>query len=346
MKTLPVNIFLLTVFAVLTSCGSNTTENQAEESVMTLNVEGYKVKPEPFSKEVTATANLYAREQVELMAPMSGQVLEIYFKEGQSIQKGAPVIRMDDRSWKAQLTGLQAELDVANKDYERKKTLLEIEGSSQEEIDAVFSTIEGLKSQIQLLTLNIELANVTAPFSGRLGMRNFSKGAYLKEGEVITVLTELDKLKVDFEIPQEHKSSINLKKTVRVLIENDTLEATIYAINPLINRESRTVNVRAILRQPADKEIMPGTFAEVLITTNFIKDALLIPTQAVIPEINDQTVYVYKSGIALKKIIEIGSRTAEKVYVINGVSAGDTLITTGLLQIKDGMNVTLQNCNQ
>jgi membrane fusion protein (multidrug efflux system) len=127
-----------------------------------------------------------------------------------------------------------------------------------------------------------------------------------------------------------------------VLIERDTLKAKIYAINPIIDAKSRTINVRALLLQNADKIIMPGTFAEVLVTTNFVNDALLVPTQAVVPEINEQTVYLYKSGKAVRKTIQMGNRTAENVQVLNGIAAGDTVVTSGLLQIKNGMDLQIK----
>lgn len=225
---------------------------------------------------------------------------------------------------------------------ERKKALLDLGGSTQEEIDELYAATETLKSNIQELQLKIELANVKAPFSGVLGMRNFSEGAFLKEGEEITTLTELDQLKIDFSLPQEYLSSIKIKSPVRLLIEEDTLIATIYAINPLINTESRTINVRALLKQPSHKMIIPGSFAEVLISTNHVEDALLVPTQAVVPEINDQTVYLYKSGKAIRTTIQLGIRTADMVHVKSGISAGDTVITSGLLQVKDGMAIDLQ----
>lgn len=345
MKIVTINIFSLLCLALISSCGDGTGKQVATE-VGRLQVETYKVVPEPFNNEIISTADLIANEQLSIIAPISGQVLEIYFNEGQKINKGEPIIRLDDRSWKAQLIGIKAELDAAEKDYERKKILLEIEGSSQEEVDQTYSTVETLKSQLQQLQLNIDIANVSAPFSGILGMRNFSKGAYLRVGDEITSLTELNHLKVDFTLPQEYLNDIKTGKTVRVIIGNDTLEANVYAINPLINAQSRTLNIRALLQQTTGKTIMPGTFAEVLVTTNFIKDALLIPTQAIVPEMDKQTVYLFKSGKAIKKDIQMGNRSADKVHILHGINPGDTIITTGLLQIKDGMTITQQLTNQ
>lgn len=341
-KTITQNLFTFSLLLLLFSCGNEAPKQQAA-GPKNLQVEGFKVNSMPFNNELSVTAELLAKEQVSIKAPMSGQVLNIFFEEGKKITKGQPIIHIDDRVWKAQLLGLNAELDAANKDYERKQALLEIEGSTQEEIDNAFSTIEILKSQIQQLQINIDLANVVAPFSGWLGMRDFSTGAFLKEGDVITTLTDINQLKVDFSLPQMYKNSLALGKNVFVEVDNDTLKATVYAINPLVDAQSRRLNVRALLNQPTGKPIMPGSFAEVIISTNFIKDALLIPSQAIVTSINDQTVYVYKNGKAVRKIIQMGDRTADKVHVLDGLEVGDTIITTGLLQIKEGMEVTLQS---
>lgn len=332
---------LLLPFLLLISCEEAVDKSNKANSG-NLSVEAVKITAEPFNNEVKTTADLLPNEQATLMAPMAGQVLDIYFKEGASIRKGEKIIRIYDKDWQAQLVGLTPQLETAQKDLERKKALLDIGGSTQEEIDKIYASTEALKSQIQQLKLNIELANVRAPFSGVLGMRDFSEGTFLKEGQEITTLTEVKQLKVNFTLPQEYLSNVQINTEVRILIGKDTLPAKVYAVNPVINIESRTINVRALLKQPAGKSIMPGSFAEVIVSTDFVKDALLVPTQAVVPEINDQTVYVYSKGKAIRKTVILGTRTADRVRVISGISSGDTIITSGLLQVKDGMGVDLQ----
>ncbi|MCF8277523.1 MAG: efflux RND transporter periplasmic adaptor subunit [Flavobacteriales bacterium] len=335
--------FVLPAIVLLASCGDSGEAKDATGPKPTMKVDGFIATPQPFNNTVAVTAALQANEQVELMAPMSGQVMDIFFNEGEKVAEGQAIIRMDDRSWKAQLLGLNAELDAATKDLDRKKALLSIEGSTQEEIDGLVSKVETLRAQIQQLQVNVDLANVKAPFAGTLGLRNFSKGAYLKEGEVITVVTQLDRLKVDFSIAQEHRNSLKVGKVVRVVVANDTLEASIYAINPLVDASSRTISVRAMLKQSGQNTVMPGTFAEVLVATEFVEDALMVPTQAIVPEINDQTVFLYKNGKVERKTVQLGGRNADMVHVASGISKGDTLITTGLLQVKVGMDVTLQS---
>jgi membrane fusion protein, multidrug efflux system len=341
MKIVSVSSFIFIFSLITVSCGGDE-GGEANVQKPDLQAEGYVVTPSPFDNMIVTTADLLANEQVELKAPISGQVLEINFKEGQTVRKGQSIVRLDDRAWKAQLIGLNAQFENAQNEYERKKSLLEVEGSSQEEVDNAYTAVETLKSQIQQLKINIDLANVTAPFSGVIGMRNFSKGAYLREGESITFLTEVNQLKIDFTVAQAYQSSLEVGKSIGVVIDGDTLPAKIYAINPVIDKDSRTINVRAALAQSKSKFIMPGSYAEVLVSTDFLGDALLIPTQAVIPEMNSQTVYLYKGGKAKKQVIETGNRTADKVHVLKGLEAGDTVIVTGLMQIKDGMGITLQ----
>lgn len=345
MKIVVRSIALLSLIITAVSCDKQVEEKAKTGGRPMLQVIAEKVVAHSFANDISATANLLASEQVELKAPLSGMVLAISFKEGQHIKEGQPIIRIDDRVWKAQLVGLTSELETAEKELQRKNDLLEIDGSSQEEVDAAATTSEKLKAQIQQLQVNVQLANVKAPFSGQLGMRDFSMGAFLKEGDVITSLTAMNTLKVDFSLPQAYINSVEIGKNIHVIIGQDTLKASIYAISPLINASSRTINVRARLAQNTKKQVLPGTYAEVLVSTKLIENALLVPTQAVVPEINNQTVYIYKNGKAVRKTIELGTRTADKVHVLSGINAGDTLITTGLLQIKDGGQVKLQTVN-
>lgn len=328
-------IISINLFACSTEEKHNTSNN-------TLSVKAYKVIAEPFNNELITTANLMAEEQVDLMAPIPGQILNIYFKEGQNIAKGQTIIRIDDRSWKAELTGVNAELNSAEKEYNRKKELLSVEGSSQEEVDIALAKLQTLKSKQQQLQVNISLANVTAPFSGHLGMRNFSEGAFLKQGDLITSLTANKQLKVDFSIAQAYKSSITLNKEVTVLIENDSLTAKIYAISPAVDEQTRMINVRALLNQNEKQTILPGTYAEIILPTNAIENALLVPTEAVIPSITEQTVYVYNNGKAERRVVTLGNRTANKVHILTGIKEGDIVLTTGLLAVKDGMSVSIQ----
>ncbi len=213
-------------------------------------------------------------------------------------------------------------------------------------MDNAFSRIQLLKAKVEELRVNISLANISAPFSGQLGMRDFSEGAFLKQGDFITRISANNKLKVDFTIPQIHLESIQIGKNITVLVAGKSLKAKVYALSPIIDEKSRTLSVRALLEQTGKEKILAGTYAEVQIQSKAISNALLIPTQAVVTSILEQTVYVYKNGVAERRVVELGDRTAEKVHIISGISNGDTVLTTGLLSVKDGMPLTLNSVSE
>ena len=337
------NILLLTIAALLViSCGENE-EEKGQQKKQSLQVETFEVSEGYYADQFTTTATLMANEEVELKAPFSGQVLRINFEEGSSIRKGQSIIHIDDRAWNAQLLGLRADLEKSEKDQKRKKKLLASGGASEKDLDELKATIAKLKAQIKELEVKVELAKVKAPFSGVLGMRNFSEGAYLSEGDVITKLTETKKLKVAFSIPTGYKNNLVIGDSVKVLVHGDTVLAEIYAISPVINTTSRTIEARAYLQQKEESPILPGTFGEVMIAKDQSSNALLVPSQAIVPEINDQVVYIYSNGNEERREVKIGGRDEKFVQVTSGIEAGDTIVTTGLLQIRNGMPLELQS---
>lgn len=297
-----------------------------------------KAQTQPFEITLDVTGNILPYEQVELKAPLGGTVMHITFEEGQTIKKGQTLIQIDDRAWQAEAKGLRSRIAVAKRDLERSKSLLEIEGASQENVDAAQATLSDLEAQLQQMEVNISLANVRAPFSGVVGMRNFSMGAYLSQGAAITEITQLDRLKVNFDVPSRYGRKIAEGDVAQIHAGKDTIQAVIYAINPSVKNTSRTLQVRAEV-QGAEGRLQPGEFAEVQLQLAMDSIAILIPTEAIIPELNKQTLFVIKKQIAHKKTVQLGSRTPSEVQILKGITPGDSVIISGLLQVKDGMKV-------
>jgi len=306
-----------------------------------LSVEYFIAKPTYFQSTVTTTAEVIPSEQVSLRAPVSGTVLAINFTEGSSVRKGQSLVQLDDRSWKAQLKGLQAELNRLQSDLERKRILLEVEGATQQEVDETVASMASIEAQMEELRVNIQLANVSAPFNGQVGLRNFSVGSYMGQGDQITTMAQVDELKVEFSLPERYQDEVELDQMLDVVADNDTFPARIYAIDPIIDPESRTLRARALISRENKGKLRPGVFATAVLPTQVNESALLVPTQVVVPEINVQTVYVAENGIAVRKEVELASRNSEMVQIVSGLSPGDTVITTGLLQVKNGLPVKL-----
>ncbi|NBC83413.1 MAG: efflux RND transporter periplasmic adaptor subunit [Bacteroidetes bacterium] len=312
-----------------------------------LNADGYVLQSDRFTSTITSTANLLPFESVSVKTPVEGNVLAIYFKEGEYVNKGDVIIQIDDRTWQAQLKGLNAQLIAARKELNRKEKLLEIEGASREEVDQLQATEQDLQARIDELEVSIDLAEVKAPFGGQLGMRNFSLGAYLDKGETITRLVQSDKIKVDFDVPAKYASYLQKGQIVQVLTNTgqDTARARIYAIDPMLNTASRSIQARALLNNP-NHTFIAGNFAEVIVSLIESDSTLFIPSESLIPELNAHVVYKIKNGKAKRQDVKIGNRTPDKVEILNGLSAGDTVLVTGLMEVEDGVQVNIQKIEE
>jgi membrane fusion protein (multidrug efflux system) len=316
-----------------TSCQEGK-QQEVPNSRSLLQVEAIVAKPRRFENKFTATANLLAFEEVELRAPVSGTVLGIYFQEAQNVKQGDLLVRLDDRTLNAQIKGLKVQLEASLSDLRRKKELLKVEGVSEEEVEQSQAVVDGIKSSMDELTVSVNLANIRAPFDGRVGMRNFSMGSYLSQGQTITQLVQTQKLKVDFNLASRYLDEVKVGKKIKVISSSDTLEAEVYAISPFVNATSRTAQVRAII-QNNNRGFIPGDFAEVQVALNVDNEALVVPTDVIIPDLNAQTLFIYRNGRAMRTEVLLGSRTDTEVQILSGLSPGDTVLTTGLLQVKD-----------
>ncbi len=301
--------------------------------------EGYVVSPSHFENKLIVTANLLPFETVDIKTPVAGTVLSIHFKEGQKVGKGQSLVQIDDRVWKAQIKGLKAQLAAGKEELQRKETLLKAEGASQEEVDAARSSVLQLEAKIEELSVYVSLASVPAPFSGQVGMRDFSVGAYLPQGQIITQIAQSDRLKVDFNLPGRYINQLSTGKEVKVVANNDTLTASVYAVNPLIDENTRTIQVRALLDNRDNW--LPGDFAQTSLVLDVYDSALVIPTQLIIPELGAETVFVCKNGKAVKRKVSTGIHTDKVVLISEGLAIGDTLLATGLIQAREGIPVKI-----
>ncbi|MFW5657753.1 MAG: efflux RND transporter periplasmic adaptor subunit, partial [Bacteroidota bacterium] len=252
---------LVIFLSAFTSCKQ---EQEQGQDTQQRKVDAVIVNPSSLSVMVTSTGDLLPNEQVEIKAPVSGNVMSIHFEEGTFVRKGENLITIDDRSWKAQLEGLKAAHASAVSELNRKEALLDIEGASTEEVEQARATVKNLQAQINELNIMIDLASVKAPFSGQVGMRDFSLGAYLQQGTSITTLAQTNPIKVDFTIAAKYASKISVGQQVKITspTNNDTTIATVYAIDPVINLSNRSLQIRALLANK-EHQLIPGDFIRV-----------------------------------------------------------------------------------
>ena len=334
-------IFFLLVGWALAACQNNNNNNQ--DASRQLAAEGYLVAPEVFEQSIRATGDLLAWGEIEVKTPIAGLVHDIRFSEGQVVRKGELLVEMDNRSWQAQKRGLEARLQSARSELERRKGLLAIEGVSREEVERAQAEADLLQAQIEELEVMIDLAHVRAPFDGRLGIRHVSPGAFLSQGETITRLVQTGRLRVHFSVPARYASLVNSNMEVRVESSSGGQErlARVYTTEPVISASARSLLVRAELDN-IDQQFFPGDFVQVVLGVERDEEALLIPAEAVISELNSQIVFVARNGQTRRQEIEAGIRTRDRVQVLGGLAPGDTVITTGLMEIRDGIPVVIR----
>lgn len=301
------------------------------------------LQPGVLENNILATGNVIANEEVELRSEVPGRIVAINFDEGSHVNKGSLLMKIDDRELQAQLKKLQVDEKQAKDDLYRKEKLLELKAVSQEEYDKAFNTHGITQAEIELVRTQISKTEIYAPFSGQIGLRQVSPGGFVSSSTLVARLQQTDPVKIDFAIPEKYRGKVLKGTMIKFTVEgNDsTFTGHVYAIEPKIDPATRNVSLRALCSNPKG-QLIPGSFAKVDIILDNIRDALVIPSEAIIPMMNGEKVFVSSNGKATTRIIQTGIRTETKVQVIKGLNPGDTVITTGLLQLREDASVKIR----
>ncbi len=307
-----------------------------------LKSEGFIVSPQSFSSTYAASGSLLPNEQIDIHPEISGRVTAILFKEGSNVSEGQTLVQLYDGELRAQLQKLKAQRDLQAKTLERQKDLLNIGGISKQDFETTQTQLQSLEADIAYTEAQIRATRIVAPFSGTIGIRNISVGAVVSPATVISTLQQVHQLKIDFNIPEQYRHLISAGSQVKFTAGNgtDTLTAKISAIDPGADAATRTVRVRVIVPNAGNK-LVAGSFAQVLIPLERNNNAILVPSQAVIPTTRDKKIAVVKEGKATLVTVTLGERTSDKAEVLTGLNAGDTILLTGLMQVKPGMDVSI-----
>ncbi|MDX5448239.1 MAG: efflux RND transporter periplasmic adaptor subunit [Bacteroidota bacterium] len=333
-------LFRLTLpLLVLSACGKdeNTGGNRGSQE---LNVEVVLVQSEAIQDALTATGNLRPNEEIDLKSEISGRIISIGFNEGETVRKGQLLVEIENDQYKAQIRRISAQLDQARKNEERASKLLKVEGISQEQYDNTVLRVAELEAQYAETRSILDKTMIRAPFSGTVGLRSVSPGGFVSPGDQIASLVQSDPLKVDFDIPEVFMGQVQVGDTVDVLVSGrpDTLKARVFAIDPRINIQSRSFTVRAKMPNP-NHQILPGAFGRIMVNLRSYPNAIIIPSTALVSEINGQSLWVLDSGRTKKVPIETGIRTATGIQITDGIHPGDSVIVTGLLGMRPGIPV-------
>ncbi len=320
----------------LISCGKQKEQKNVqspEKSIMTVN--GFIVKPEQLSNVIRTTGTILAFDEVELKAEASGRIIKIYFTEGSHVNKEDLLIKINDEDLQAQLRKNELQIKLTGDELSRQEQLLKINATSQQEYDIASNQLNSLKADKDFILSEIKKTEIRAPFNGVVGLRYVSEGSYVTPLSRIASIQNINPLKIDFSIPEKYSGVVNKGDIITFNSEGSTDNFTgkVFAIEPKIDLNTRTLQVRALCENKNEK-IFPGSFAKIELQLKDTPDALMIPTQALIPVLKGQIVYVSKGGQAQSVPVKTGVRTDVKVQVTDGLAAGDTIITTGIMSLK------------
>lgn len=309
-----------------------------------LQVEAVQIQEETIEDKIFTSGSVLAEEDVELSPEASGIITNILFDEGSMVREGDLLVKINDSELQAEKRRATFRLNLAEQREERQKALLERGGISQDDYDATLNEMNVIRSELDLINARINQTEIRAPFSGQIGLKYVSEGSYVSPNSQIASLQSLNPIKIDFSIPERYISRVAIGDRIDFTVQgvDSTFTGEVYAIEPRISRDTRSISIRA-RSENKGRLLFPGAFANITLVLDEIDDALMVPTIGVVPELNSQKIYVVRNGLVEEVRVQTGLRTSEKVQLISGVAPGDTVLTTGILQANPGSEVEITN---
>lgn len=335
-------LLLILILPKLKSSDETSGGDAAMNGGNSLSVDAYIAKPKKLQNFVNTSGTILANEEVELRSEVPGKITELLFKEGSKVKKGDLLVKINDSELQAELLKSQFVLKLSEEKEYRQRQLLAKEAISQEEYDTALNEMNVNKAQVELLKAQIAKTEITAPFDGRIGLRSVSVGSYINTTTDIASLQNLDPIKIDFSVPEKYSSSVDVGNEIEFQIAGTekSYKGKVYALEPRINNVTRTLQIRALCSNP-DGKLLPGAFADVKLILKNVDNALMVPTQSVVPILKGQKVYLYKGGKVADQVVDTGIRTDTTVQITKGLAPYDTVITSGILQVQPGMPVNI-----
>ena len=281
---------------------------------------------------IEVNGSVLSQEMVELHPEISGRIIYLDIPDGAKVTQGTILARINDADLEAELDQLNVQLDIAKKTEQRMKQLLAVNGVDQASYDAALSARDNLEASINVKKAEIDKTVIRAPFTGTLGLRQVSPGAYVTPSTLIGTLQETDEVKIDFTLPETYASMVSKGSKIGVVTNHstDTIAATVIAIEPQVNVATRNLKVRA--RPEKSGSILPGSFAKVLLEQN--GRGIVVPTNAIIPDALSNQVVIVKGGKSVFVNVETGIRTEKVIQLTKGISPGDSIIVSGVLFVR------------
>ena len=302
--------------------------------------------PQPLSSNIEVPGTIMPNESTEIHPEVSGRLVALNIKDGDRVSKGALLARLYDGDLQAQLRKLEVQLQIAEQTEKRQAELLKIQGVSQQEYDIALLQVLSLKADMDIIKESINKTEIRAPFSGKLGLKNVSPGAYVTPTTVLTTISQVDALKIQFNIPERYGSMLGAGMPISFTVDGSgkSFTANVIASEISIDENTRSLAIRAKVAQ-RDPMLIPGGFAKVKIVFGKLQEALMVPSNSIIPIGRKKQLYVYESGKAMMREVTTGVRDSTNIQILTGIKTGDTVITSAILFLRPGLEVAIAKSN-
>jgi len=332
----------LTTFMFCRGRKDNPSSPSASAVPPALSVEAMVASTQSLSANIEVPGTILAFETTEIHPEVSGRLVSLNVREGGNVTQGVLLAKLYDGDLQAQMRKLDVQLKIAEQTEKRQTELLKIQGISQQEYDLSLLQVHNLKADKDIIMESIRKTEIRAPFSGKLGLKNVSPGAYVTPSTIITSISQVNKLKVQFNVPERYGSQLINGLSISFTVDGSptSYTANVIATEVQIDENTRSLAVRATVNRP-DKLLIPGTFAKVRIVLGENDKALLVPNNAILPQGRKKQIYLYKGGKAMATDVTTGVRDSTNIEVISGLNLGDTVITSGILFLRPGISVEI-----
>lgn len=312
-----------------------------------LSLEGLVASTKTLSAQIEVPGTILANESTEIHPEVSGRVVQLNIKEGAFVSQGTLLAKLYDEDLQAQMKKLDVQLKIADQTEKRQSQLLKIQGISQQDYDLSLLQVHNLNADMDIVKTAIRKTEIRAPFSGKLGLKNISPGAYVTPATIATTISQVSQLKLQFSVPEKYGAQLKNGQNIDFTIDGvqKKFTASIIATEAGITENTRSLAVRALIKNK-DESLLPGAFAKVNLALEKSVDAIMIPNSSVLPQGRSKFVYLYKGGKAKQTEITTGVRDSTNIQALSGIDKGDTVITSGLLYLRPDVDVKLTKLAQ
>lgn len=316
-----------------------------------------RVEAATWQPTIRAVGSLEAVQGVDISAEITGKIIEIAVDDGAEVEPGQVVARLDADSLRAELRGARAEASLAEIQRDRQQRLRETNAVSQSDFDQARSRLEQARAQVDDIAAQLDQKTIKAPFGGRLGIIEVDVGQYLRPGDPIVTLQTLDPISVDFTVPQQELARIDAGLPVVVgsdAFGEQVFKGRVTAISPKVNQQTRNVAVRGRLANPEGR-LRPGMFVDVAVELPREEHVITLPQTAITYNPYGDSVFLINEttggddGPVLtveRKFVRTGATRGDQVQILDGVSEGERVVTSGQLKLRNGSRVTIEDSPQ